>query len=151
MKKRQIGIIVGIAAVVALGSFVSWYSAHKVDARELAIFHAFFQPVDAETKEILNVTVQSPTPELSKITGDNGQGAVPIVLEMRPGGPIRVSWVDLKHSSASIVLKAEGYAALSLPPDLVTVTVYFDSLAGSRQPDEVSMNKTQPDEGDNSE
>lgn len=144
MKKIKIVIISSVVAVAVLGSLFSWYSAHKVDARTLAIFHVFVQPVDAETKENLRVTVQSPTSELSRITGKNGQGPVPCILETPPGGAIRMTWIDLKDSGSSIVLKAEGYESLRLPSELIEVTQYFDSLAGSRRPDEVLMRKTQP-------
>ena len=40
----------------------------------------------------------------------------PQISEMNPGGPYRVSWVDLKKPTVVIQLSAEGYHDMNLDP-----------------------------------
>jgi hypothetical protein len=144
MNKKK-GFLFSIALLLLVGTVFSWYSAHKVDARELALFQILVQAVDADTNEPIGVSVKSPSTALSKFNERN-----PIYhVEISPPGLIRASWVDFENSDSTVTLSADGYSPIVVPQILIERRRNISALGGSRKPDILKLNKTQPVDTDN--
>ena len=141
MKKAK---SIAIAALVVVTLLLAKSMSNKVDARELALFSVYVQPLDAKSGAPVNISVGFPDSKFKEyLRTGSSIGSLPGSIEMQENGPYRITWIDFKDSRPELVLKCEGYK------DSVVETALIEKFDGSvfsngiHEPKIIRLNKVE--------
>jgi hypothetical protein len=133
-----------ICIVSALFAF-SWLTKGRVNIDELSLYTVYVQAVDPETNEPINISVRHTGTEINEKRRIRGLAGV-VDIEMT-SGIVRASWIDLKESSGTLILSAEGYGDTRISMELRNQVSRYQVSSGLKTPDIIKLTKAQPVDG----
>lgn len=138
MKKKT---TITISIVVALVILSKLLLQNKIDARQLVLTTAYIQAVDSSTEKPIPIKTKFPQPLLTDyLRTKSSVTAAHILCESSTKGLVKVTWIDLDKSNATIEIKAEGYQSYKVELEDLVKTKHSVSR-GFIEPIIIKMNK----------